>query len=596
MALPRLLVIDDQLGALRGDGRNRLREDFCLTVGLQDATGDVAPEPVAEPVAEAVFLSGQLVADGHLRNDLASALGAVRAGWKEWPRWALLLLDMQFKTGPVHVSRESGDAVANGNPRSYFGLELLEALWGDPSLREIPVVVLSSMSRAEIESRFASHGAFDFVDKSELTRGRLQGLIWRYGLIESESVVGRSVPFLRCLREARQRAQIGNDNILLLGETGTGKEALARYIHDSSPRHGGPYVTVYVQGVPESLIEDRLFGHEQGAFSGATASRRGAGEEADGGSLFIDEFGDVSPLIQSKLLRLLDRNLRESQRIGAKADAVRKLDLQVVLATNRLDILESDDFRKDLLSRVRIADPVRVPPLRERREDIPLLAEHFVRKAEHAFAATIGAESRTISAAALEALCDHTWAGNVRSLEQAVEAAVYRFPKLRVLSDAHLRLPAATHGAGLSITGALPSAPAVASGIPAANLPELLRQFASVQLEQAAESREEWAGMLPALQGAFARAAGALLRAALVATLQPTPENPAGELRIHPAVKLAMGDGGITASQAADIIKRVLSMDAEVLTEWKADPLLAAAYQKAVRLRPKGRRRSASKP
>jgi DNA-binding NtrC family response regulator len=590
MGFPRILVIDDQLGGVRADGRNRLREDLCLTVGLRDETGDGVTEPVDEPIAEAVFHRGQSLEDGQIRNDLPGTLTAIRKGWLGWPRWALVLLDMQFKTGLQGGNSETSGIAPIGQSESYFGLEILEQIWQAPDLSDIPVVVLSSMVRDQIEARFADQGAFDFVDKNDLTRERLRQLIETYGLIESDSIIGRSVPFLKCLREARQRAFIGNDNILLLGESGTGKEVLARYIHDMSPRRQGPYVTVYTQGVPETLIEDRLFGHEKGGYSGATSSQPGAAEQAHKGSLFIDEFGDVPALIQSKLLRLLDKNTRESQRLGARADTVRKLDLQVILATNRLDMLELDGFRKDLLFRVRTADAIWVPPLRERREDIPLLAQHFVSKSEAAFGSILGVELRIISMEAIQALCDHDWPDNVRGLEQVIESAVYRFPKLRVLSAAHLRLPGRSpHSKTIVPTPGLE--PATGGG----RLPQLLQQLGSLDLTAAALPRTEWAGKLPDLQATFARAAGALLRAALVATLKPTPENPAGELRIHPAVKLAMGDSSLSASRAADVIKRVMSIDPEVQTELMEDPLLAAAYRTATRLRPKRSRGGASK-
>ncbi len=594
MGLPRVLIVDDQLGGVRREGRNRLREDLCLTVGLGDSTGDAPSEAVADPVAEVVFHRGQVVENGHVRNDVAGTLETIRSGWREWPRWALLLLDMQFKTGPVDRDGEPAGAAMNGHPAHYFGLEILEQIWRDEELRDVPVVVLSSMSRAEIESRFAAHGAFDFVDKSDLTRERLQQLIETHGLIESDSLIGRSVPFLKCLREARQRARIGDDNVLLLGETGTGKEILARYVHDASPHCDGPYVTVYTQGVPETLIEDRLFGHEMGAFSGATASQPGAAELADRGSLFIDEFGDVPAEIQPKLLRLLDRGTREAQRIGAKPDAARKLDLQVILATNRTDILDAGGFRKDLLFRVRTADAIRLPPLRERREDIPLLTEHFVRKHERSLSASMEVEPRTVSEEAMQILSEQGWPDNVRGLEQVIESAVYRFPKLRVLSPAHLRLHTTT--ARSRAASGIGEATTEEDSPRTTGLPQLLERLGSLELDVEASSRTQWAGKLPEVQRAFAHAAASLLRAALDATLQPTPENPGGELRIQPAVKLAMGDSSLTASQAADVIKRVMSIDPSTQAELMEDPLLAAAYHKAVRLRPKGRRQVVSKP
>lgn len=587
MTLPRILIVDDQFGGARKDGRNRLREDLCLTVGLLDVTGDVVADATQDPVAEAVFCRGQVVEGGQVHNDLIGTLDAVRKGWQKWPRWALVLVDMQFKSGPVGSDGDPESQAASDHPENYFGMTILENLWRDPVLRDIPVVILSSMSRTQIESRFVDHGVFDFVDKNDLKRERLERLIQDYGLLESGTIVGRSIPFLKCLREARQRAKMGDDNILLLGETGTGKELLARYIHDNSPRCNRPYVTAYTQGVPESLVDDRLFGHEKGGYTGATAAQAGAAEEADKGTLFIDEFGDIPALIQSKLLRLLDKNMRESQRMGSKPNGIRKLDLQVVLATNRLDILELEDFRKDLLFRVRIADAIRIPSLRERREDIPLLVEHFVRKCERAFKSSLGTERRTVSPEAIHALCAADWPGNVRGLEHAIESAVYRFPKLRVLSAGHLRQPEGHTKTDLKVAKStlLETIPLPAN----ITLLELLQQIEGYEFPDTATGRSQWAGKLPALQVTFARVTAALLKAALVATRKPTPQNPEGELKIHPAVKLLTGDSGITASKAADLVKRVFSsMPATVRSESLKDPILKAAHDTAVRLRPKG--------
>lgn len=585
MPSARILVIDDQLGGVGKEGRNRLREDLCLTVGLRDVTGDATAESVDNPIAESVFCRGQSLEGGYVRNDLAGTLEAIHKGWQRWPRWALVLLDMQFRTGALGADGEPEGYASEGSPDTYFGMAILEELWRDPELRDVPVAILSSMSRAQIEGRFADHGVFDFVDKNELTRQRLEHLILDYGLIESDTIIGHSVPFLKCLREARQRAKIGNDNILLLGETGTGKELLAHYVHDCSPRRGRAYVTVYTQGVPETLVDDRLFGHEKGAYTDASAAQPGAAEEADQGTLFIDEFGDLPASIQSKLLRLLDKNLRESQRMGSRAEGMRKLDLQVVLATNRLGILESEDFRKDLLFRVRIADAIRVPALRERREDIPLLVEHFIRKAERAFEDSLGTNPRTVSPEAINALCGADWSSNVRGLEQTIESAVYRFPKLRVLSAGHLRLPEGR--VRTTATPGVQQAAGVGPTLPSTSgsLSELLQELDAFDFGDAV-GRRRWVGKLPHVYATFASTAASLLRAALIATRKPTPQNPEGELKVHPAVKLAMGDERLSASTAADVIKRVVSIDPMVKRQLMTDPILREAFEIAVRLRP----------
>jgi DNA-binding NtrC family response regulator len=469
---------------------------------------------------------------------------------------------------------------------------LLEHIWRDPDLRSIPVVILSSMSRNEIERRFADRGVYDFVDKSELTRERLQQVIRDHGLVESESMIGHSVAFLNCLREARQRAKLGTDNILLLGETGTGKELLAKYIHDNSPRSHRAYVTVYTQGVPETLVDDRLFGHEPGAYTGAKGSAPGAAEEAHQGTLFIDEFGDLPATIQSKLLRLLDKNTRESQRMGARPDQIRKLDLQVVLATNKVNILTSDDFRKDLLHRVRTSDAIQVPALRDRREDIPLLAEHFVRKCEEAFKSTLKPEHRTISPEAMQAFCGTDWPGNVRDLEHAIESAVYRFPKLRVLSVQHLRLPDRPQTSPRSEPAVVhyPRSLPASSG----SLQDILDALDHLAFSDASVSRSAWAGRLPDIHAALTRISAILLTEAIEATRKATPANPDGDILYTPAVKLALGVRKLSTPQAADVVIAVVHQAASAVlrrtgrdealqAELLSNPALREAYFAACR-------------
>jgi len=587
MSLPRIIVIDDQYGGFRRGGRNRLRENFCLLAGLQDVTGDVSAEQQGNPVAEAVFCRGQIEDGSKIGNDPEGTLEAIRSGWRQSSRWAMLFLDLHFKTGPVGDDGEPMGVARDRDARQYFGLTLLERIWRDPELRDVPIVVLSSMDRDEVEHRFASdeRSVAEFIDKTDLDRERLSRALWDHGLIMDDRIIGRSVALLKCLQEARRRAKLGNDNILLLGETGTGKELLARYVHESSCRAGHPYVTVYTQGVPEGLVEDSLFGHEKGAFTGAVATRQGAAENADGGTLFIDEFGDVPAAIQPKLLRLLDKNIRETRRLGAQKTV--RLDLQVVLATNRLALLSSGDFRQDLLFRAKADEPVLLPPLQERLEDIPLLAEHFLRKYETQFKTSLETERRDIGPDVMDLLRSHPWPGNVRQLERVIESAVYRWPKLRRLATAHLNMPPDHQGAHRS---AMSSRSEERVDVSTSLAPrDLLRLIDQANFDPADPA--SWAGLAPELQKIFARFYAKLLKAALTATRKSTAANPEGEIKIHPAMKLVMRNDKLTASKAADLVKRVMSLDTTVLEQLMSDPILSEAYGIAVRLRPKGGRK-----
>lgn len=556
--LPRVLVIDDEYGRSQ-DERNRDRESFCQRVGLKDGTGDVEARSLGTPVAEAVFLQGQREDDGRVENDLEGTLERVRQGWAEWPRWALLLLDLHFKTGPVGPGGIPQGADEDRAPHQYFGLTILEHLWADTELREIPVVILSSMDRTAIEERFSEHGVFDFFDKSNLNRRRLETLLNTYGLIEDDrrekEIVGHSLPLLKALREARIRARRGNDNILLLGETGTGKELLARYIHDKSGRAGN-FITVSTQTTSENLIEDRLFGHEKGAFTGADKARPGAAELADEGTLFIDEFGNVPGTVQAKLLRLLDKNIRETQRQGS--DETKQVDLQVVLATNKMEILKSEDFYKDLLARVKARNPITLPPLREREEDIPILAEYFVRKFEEKY----DAKERKINDEALSALQEYPWPENVRELEAVIEEAVDRYRGLRRLSKTHLGLKdQKTHDTFSSITPARPrreedlhstDMPVAAAEL---DVNTLIQQLENGALREA--RRNELIGMLNPLARLMAR----LLNAAL----EVTRKVPSGDLSYTRAVKLITGNEEWGSTGAKRYIKKILDIAPEAI-------------------------------
>ena len=205
--------------------------------------------------------------------------------------------------------------------------------------------------------------------------------------------------------------------VLLTGETGTGKEVIARSIHDESERKGGAFVTVDCGSLPENLVESELFGHAKGSFTGATGDRAGAFEEAHKGTVFLDEVGELPLAQQAKLLRVLEA--REIKRVGENAP--RAVDVRVIAATNRslAEEVESGTFRKDLYYRLSVLE-IAIPPLRERPEDVPLLAEHFLAS----FAERSGKPARKLSPGAAGALAAYPWPGNVRELRNALERVV----------------------------------------------------------------------------------------------------------------------------------------------------------------------------
>ncbi len=274
-------------------------------------------------------------------------------------------------------------------------------------------------------------------------------------------------PLMQQVLEQARRVAASSATVLIRGETGTGKEGLARLIHDYSPRFGGPFVTVNVGAIPETLIESELFGHEKGAFTGATARRAGRFEQADGGTLFLDEIGDAPPAVQVKLLRALQD--RAIQRVGGTAPV--KVDVRVVAATNRPleELVAGGTFRSDLYYRLNTV-PIVLPPLREHREDIRPLVTHFL--ARHA--AAMSRKPPQVSEEALQVLESSEWPGNIRELENFLERALILHPGPDlVLPDATKRgpaslspgLPAAAAGNGRGIgEGKTPAASGMAPG------------------------------------------------------------------------------------------------------------------------------------
>jgi transcriptional regulator with GAF, ATPase, and Fis domain len=205
--------------------------------------------------------------------------------------------------------------------------------------------------------------------------------------------------------------------VLLAGESGVGKDLIARAIHFHSPRRDRPLVKINCSALPENLMESELFGYEKGAFTGAVGSKPGKFEQADTGTVFLDEIGDVPPAVQVKLLRILQE--REFERLGS--NVTRHIDVRVIAATNQ-DLraaLEQGTFREDLYYRLNVV-PMNIPPLRERKQDIPFLANHFLRK----LAPDSGHVMEGISDAAMEKLVGYHWPGNVRELENVIERAL----------------------------------------------------------------------------------------------------------------------------------------------------------------------------
>ena len=265
-----------------------------------------------------------------------------------------------------------------------------------------------------------------------------------------DNIIGSSAAMEK-LKQTTRTVASTNSTILIYGESGTGKELVARAVHVCSPRATEPFVSVNCGAFPETLLESELFGYVKGAFTGANQNKRGLFEVADGGTIFLDEIGEMTLPMQVKLLRVLQE--RTVRPVGATSEI--PIDVRVIAATNRdLDKQVTENtFREDLYYRLSVI-PIRVPALRERKEDIPLLVNHFLKK----YAPAAGKSIIRVQNASLEGLCDYEWPGNVRQLENTVERAV----ALEMSDELHVELPAER-----------PKAKAAAAGVGFAGMPEV---------------------------------------------------------------------------------------------------------------------------
>src|SRR5690606_30224200 len=302
------------------------------------------------------------------------------------------------------------------------GMEVLEVARDE--MPEVPIIMISGHGTIETAVEATKLGAFDFLEKppdlnrllvtvrNALDRGELEvaNRRMRQAIEEFDGeltpILGSS-PAITRIKETIERVAPSEARVLITGEPGTGKELVAKWIHHLSPRKEAPMVEVNCAAIPSELIESELFGHEKGAFTGATKQRIGKYEQAHGGTLFLDEIGDMSLSAQAKVLRALQEN--KIQRVGGDKNIA--VDVRVICATNKnlLERIEENEFREDLYHRISVI-LIHVPPLRERKDDIPVIARHFCER----LARRNGMPGKTFTDEALERLKKQEWRGNVR--------------------------------------------------------------------------------------------------------------------------------------------------------------------------------------
>jgi two-component system nitrogen regulation response regulator NtrX len=353
-----------------------------------------------------------------------------------------ILKDEGYRVRGVPTGEDLLKQVAQGVPDLVIldvwlpGMDGLQALEEVKRVHpELPVIMISGHSTVETAVKATRLGAYDFIEKplslektilavrNALEHQRLEqeNLTLRQTLDERYDLVGES-PAIQALRIQIQSAAPSHGRVLIRGESGTGKELIARAIHRQSLRAERPFVEVNCAAIPDELIESELFGHERGAFTGATTKRRGKFELADGGTIFLDEVGDMSVKTQAKVLRVLQEQTFE--RVGGSETLT--VDVRVIAASNKNleEEIQRGNFREDLFYRLNVI-PFEVLPLRDRKEDIVLLAEFFL----GLFSREYGKREKTISRDALDLLLRYPWPGNVRELRNVMERMVIMVPR-----------------------------------------------------------------------------------------------------------------------------------------------------------------------
>lgn len=444
--LPRLLIIDDDYGR----NFNSLREDVFSQKGIRDITnqfkgasvfvGEYKDYEVENPIAEAAFISGQKLIEDSYENDLDSTVNFIREGWNKYPRWSLILLDLCFYTGKKNFNGQIVGRDSDINPPNYFGLQILRQIALDESLLKIPIGILSSMDENPIVNEYADRlNVYFFQEKNKLNKTTLQNLIEEEGLIEDDNeiennkIFGHSFELLNCLRLARKAAKVKNNNILLVGEPGTGKELFAKYIHRKAVEYGRKDImeTIHFSSIPETLHRTTMSGTKKGAYTGSIDFL--GLKVANGGTIFFDEIGEVPKETIDAMYRLLEMDTREVTPAGSTESAT--LDVIIILATQRSEI---NPYMEDSFLG-RIKTQIKLPSLRNRVDDIIPLAELFIKRfVNQVKTPNSSARDKELSEDVKQWLIEYDWhPRNISTLNTLMELCVInrKTIKLITLSD-----------------------------------------------------------------------------------------------------------------------------------------------------------------
>jgi DNA-binding NtrC family response regulator len=641
--LPRVLIVDDLFGRHLPNGSNEDRDNLCAAFMLRDVTADflsgkprVSRQKIKSPVAEAVFIRGQTpdcpAENEEVQNDLAGSLEVVRKGWvgsgPTFKRWSLVLLDLCFYTGRVTGKLSSEVAGAGSNraeqgmpegcaedisPSQFFGLKLLRAIHDE--FPDLPIVILSSQDRDKVSKDYSAHGALGFLPRTSSDGDeQLRTFLDRHGLQPEPHglIVGQSLPLLKALRAVRRTAyNDSRDNILIRGERGVGKEEFSRYIHRVHPtRASKDLIAVNSAVLTSGLYASELFGIEKRKATGVD-KHEGAVARAHQGDLFFDEVKDMIPEAQAALLRFLE----EGTFTPTGATDERQVDVRVVSATNAdLDqYAASSRFREDLLDRLRRGGTIFLPPLRDRKDDIPLLAMAFLRKAEQSLSSSsvvgkLKPLTRQFSDEALSLLMADDWPGNIRVLRDVITKVVKD-------NDVEFVFPAqiekARHDLGLdrsplavpAVTQRPIADPATSSEV-AVEPPQVFSTSATVKqpktLAELIATMRDFEFDLSDPDALYNQldtldeAAAKLVVGYLLTSLRMNKDHATGEPEITKAMQFVTGKNRLTTSSSYDAIIRLMKRHSGVLEAAMQEPLLKKAYEQARTNRPTNRKQKST--